>query len=361
MPQDEKVTVSLPESLQRQFTDLRNRLFSLESLFAVSAGTSAILLSLLIVIISDRLWDTPVWIRVTIFGAGILSALVVLLWWLRLWVFRPRDLRALAVLVQRKYRRLGDRLLGIVELSDEASRPAYFSPELYRAAITQVTDEAVKYNFSDAANRTRTNRQLLASAGLLVLVLLPALILPDATWNSFRRWIAPLARIPRFTLVELAGMPQERIVAHGEKFAFSGKVTYRSFWKPARVQLQLANGQRLPARAENGQFTFEVPSQVQDAKGVVRAGDAEHQITFRAHHRPAIQEATAQIDLPEYLGYPPQKENAQSGLLEVLEGSSISVSARLSRPLVSASLQAADRNFRISPSSRIPSQLPGCR
>jgi hypothetical protein len=345
MPQDAKVTVSLPESLQRQFTDLRNRLFSLESLFALAAAVSAILLSLLLVIISDRLWDTPAWLRAAIFGAGLLAALGTLFWWLRLWVFQPRDLRALAVLVQRKYRRLGDRLLGIVELSDEATRPAYFSPELYRAAITQVTEQAVKYNFSDAANHARTNRQLFAGGGLLFLVLLPALILPDATWNSFRRWIAPLARIPRFTLVELAGMPQERIIAHGEKFTLPGTIVYRSFWKPARVQLQLANGRRLPARAQNGAFTFEVPSQVQDAKAVVRAGDAEHHITFRAHHRPAIQEATAHIDLPEYLAYPPQKENAQSGLLEVLEGSSVSLSARLSRPLQSASLQAGEKSF----------------
>jgi hypothetical protein len=345
MPQDEKVTVSLPESLQRQFTDLRNRLFSLETLFAVAAGLSAILLSFLLVIISDRLWDTPIWLRVTIFGAGLLSAIGSVLWWLRLWVLKPRDLRALAVLVQRKYRRLGDRLLGIVELSDEASRPVYFSPELYRAAITQVTEEAIKYNFSDAANRTRTNRQLLAGTGLLLLVIIPALILPAATWNSFRRWIAPLARIPRFTLIELASLPRERVVAHGEKFKVSGKVIYRSFWKPARVQLQLANGQRFPAKAQNGEFTLEVPAQVQDAKATIRAGDAEHQITFRAHHRPAIQEATAHIDLPEYLGYPRQAENAQSGLLEVLEGSSVSLSARLSRPLGSASLQAGDKSF----------------
>jgi hypothetical protein len=345
MPQDEKVTVGLPESLQRQFTDLRNRLFSLETLFAVAAGLSAVLLSFLVIVISDRLWDTPMWLRVVVFGLGLFSAAAAALWWLRKWVIQPPDLRSLAILVQRKYRRLGDRLLGIVELSDEATRPAYFSPELYRAAIGQVTDEAIKYNFSEAANRTRTRRQLLTGAGLLVLVIIPAAILPAATWNSFRRWITPLAQIPRFTLVELVGLPQERIVAHGEKFAFSGKVKYRSFWKPVRVYLQLANGQRLPARVQNSNFTLEVPAQVQDTKGVVRSGDAEHEITFLAKHRPAIQEATAQIELPEYLGYPAQTESAQSGLLEVTEGSSILLTGRLSRDLESVSLQVGDQHF----------------
>lgn len=343
MPQEEKVTVTLPESLQRQFTDLRSRLFSLETVFASAAAASAILLSFLVVIISDRLWDTPIWLRAIVFGLSLLAVFGAVLWWLRKWVVQPPDLRALAVIVQRKYRRLGDRLLGIVELSDEGTRPAYFSPELYRAAISQVTDEAVKYNFPEAANSARTYRQVWTGTVLLALVVIPAVILPGATWNSFRRWIAPLAQIPRFTLIELAGMPDERIVAHGEKFAFTGKVNYRSFWKPARVHLELANGQRLFATARNGEFRLEVPAQVQDIDARIRSGDAEHPIRFLAKHRPAIQEATATIDLPEYLGYPAQTESAQGGLLEVIDGSSLVLSGRLSRDLESASLRVGDQ------------------
>ena len=339
MPQEEKVTVSLPDSLQRQFTDLRNRLFHLESLFAIAAAVSSILLSFLLIVISDRLWNTPIWLRTFFFIGGLAGALMALARWLRHWVFRPRDLRALAVLVQRKYRRLGDRLLGIVELSDEASQPEYFSPELYRAAIAQVTEEAEKYNFSEAANRSRAQRQLVTGAVLAGVVLIPALVLPEAVWNSFRRWIAPLAKIPRFTLVKLVGLPEERIVAHGEKFALSGKVKYRSFWKPARVQLELANGQKLKAEVKNANFLIEVPAQVQDAKAVVSAGDDEEEITFLAKHRPALEEASALIELPSYLGYPEQSESAQGGLLEVLEGSSITLTGRVSRALQSISLQ----------------------
>src|SRR5687768_10944659 len=154
MPLDEKVTVTLPENLERQFSHLRQRLFSLETLLAIGAGLSAVLSSLLLIIISDRLWDTPVWLRTILFACGVLGSAAALLWWLRKWIINPPDTKALAVLVQRKYRRLGDRLLGIVELSNEATRPAYFSPELYRAAISQVNDEASKYDFQQAANRS---------------------------------------------------------------------------------------------------------------------------------------------------------------------------------------------------------------
>src|SRR6185295_2989943 len=120
MPQEEKVTVSLPESLRRQFEDLRKRLFSFETTFALAFALSAILLGLFLNFLSDRLWDTPVWLRVFLLGAAIFGVLAAGLWWAQRWVIRPRGLREFAVLVQRKFRRLGDRLLGIVELADEA-------------------------------------------------------------------------------------------------------------------------------------------------------------------------------------------------------------------------------------------------
>ena len=188
MPLEEKVTVALPENLERQFADLRKRLFGLESLFAVGLGTSSVLLSFFLVIISDRLWDTPTAVRFLCFGLGIAGALAALVWWLRRWVIQPPDMEALAILVQRKYRRLGDRLLGIVELSHESTRPAYFSPELYRAAISQVNEEASKYDFTEAANRRATRRQLITSGALLLIVIFSAMLLPEATWNSFRWW-----------------------------------------------------------------------------------------------------------------------------------------------------------------------------
>ena len=54
MPQEEKVTVSLPEDLSRQFEHLRRRLFSLESLLAVTLGISALLLAYFLLFVSDR-------------------------------------------------------------------------------------------------------------------------------------------------------------------------------------------------------------------------------------------------------------------------------------------------------------------
>ena len=48
--------------------------------------------------------------------------------WGRHWVWHRRDMGELATLVQQKYRRLGDRLLGIVELAGEREHLSNFSP-----------------------------------------------------------------------------------------------------------------------------------------------------------------------------------------------------------------------------------------
>jgi hypothetical protein len=342
MPQEKKVTLALPENLQRQFAALQKRLFSLETAFAIAAGVSALLLSYLVLFVSDRFWDTPRALRAALLAAAVAGAAAAAIWWMRHWVFKRRDWRALAVIVQRKYPRLGDRLLGIVELAEESKRPAYFSPELYHAAIAQVAEESEKFDFVKAGDARRTRRQIVGAGSLLALAALSILLLPAAAFNSLRRWVAPLAKIPRFTLVQFAEIAPQRIVPHGERATLRGALEYRSFWRPARVKLRLASGQLLSATARDGKFEMELPPQFKDATVRLAAGDTSAAVDLLVRNRPALQGASAQITLPEYLQYPLQQESAESGLLEVLEGSSVSLSARVSRELHSASFQLGD-------------------
>lgn len=342
MPQEEKVTVALPENLQRQFADLQKRLFSLETAFAISAGLSALFLSYLLLFVSDRFWDTPMGLRLALFALALAAVAASAIWWMRHWVLHRRDWRALAVIVQRKYPRLGDRLLGIVELAEESKRPAYFSPELYHAAIEQVAEESAKYDFIKAGDARKTRRQAVSGVSLLALAVLAVIILPAAALNSFRRWIAPLAKIPRFTLVQFAQVEAQKIVPHGEKTVLAGALEYRSFWKPARVKLRLASGQLLQAEAKQGSFQVELPPQFKDGPLELKAGDASQSVQLLVRNRPAIQQASAEVTLPTYLEYPVQQENAESGMLELLEGSTLALRARTSRELESATFQLGE-------------------
>src|SRR5437870_4086160 len=153
MEQSEKQTpIALPAQLRQQFANLERRLWTLETVLALCFALGGLLVSFLILFFSDRFWNTPVWARTVITLIGASALIGAGCWWSQQWIFRRRYLRAVAVLVQKRFRRLGDRLLGIVELTEEEPRRADFSPELYRAAIQQVSNEAVQYDFREAVS-----------------------------------------------------------------------------------------------------------------------------------------------------------------------------------------------------------------
>src|SRR5262245_29189352 len=102
----------LPENLRAQFARLELRLWWVDTIVAVSAVASGLVVSYGLVFVSDRLWDTPGWLRGVLALAGAAWAGAFVWGWLRQWVFRRRDFRSLSRIVQRHYRRLGDRLLG---------------------------------------------------------------------------------------------------------------------------------------------------------------------------------------------------------------------------------------------------------
>jgi len=68
--------VDLPEGLRRQFEKVEQRLWRVESATAACGIAASVLFSLLAVFISDRLWETPVWLRVLFFMGGLAGAVV---------------------------------------------------------------------------------------------------------------------------------------------------------------------------------------------------------------------------------------------------------------------------------------------
>lgn len=334
-------SVTLPEGLQRQFAELKRRLRRVETLTAAALAGSGLALSFLAQWVSDRFWDTPVGLRLTCTLTGVAALLGAGLWWCQRWIFRPRDTRALARLVQQKHRRLGDRLLGIVELTEERHHLPDFSPALYRAAIHQVATEAQDCDFAAAVNPRAAKRCLGACAGLLALGLLPAMLVPAATANAFARWIAPTAKIERYTLVRLEGLPAQKVVAHGEPFTVECAVRYRSFWRPSRAVAWVGRQPKLEGAVVTDSVVLRVPAQMEAGTLRLRVGDAVASMAVQPTHRPALKELAARVELPAYLQHPPQEEQIQNGSLAVLEGSRVAFHGRANRPLTEARLQLA--------------------
>ena len=323
----------IPDALRQQFGVVQRRLWRVETTMAVCLAAAGLFGSYLVLFFSDRLWDSPGWLRLGLLAAGIGITIGSLVWWTIRWVFNRRDTRALAKLVQRRYRRLGDRLLGIVELADEAKRPAVFSPSLYQAAIGQVAGEALKLDFKQTVNPRPARRRAVVAASLIVFAVVAWMVIPEAGWNAFERWGLPLADKPRRTLVQLAGFPDEKVVARGEPFDVGGAVEYRSFWRPNTASARFNDGKPILSDIVGTNLTFTLPGQVEDGDLTVRFGDARHPVAIRPVQRPAMRELNARIELPTYLQHPVQTETVQAAYLPLLRGSTVSFQGRVSRDL----------------------------
>src|SRR5687767_10337354 len=333
---DQSVAISLPEDLQGQFDRLERRLFRVETGVLIAGSIAGLAGSYLLVFASDRIWDSPMWLRGTAFAGGAVVVGYFASAWLKRWILKRRNRKDLAEIVQRKFQRLGDRLLGIVELSSEEKHLHGFSPELYRAAIRQVASEANQYDFSEAVPRapfSRASRLAIIGAGLAIATFL---IFPKAGFNAAARAAAPWAQVPRFTLVEIAGLPSELLVPHGEQFNVAGSVNYRSFWKPGRVAAWFGRMRSGDSRIQSGAFNLSLAGRTDDGVLRVKVGDADARVRVRPLLRPSLKNLEANVELPDYLKLPPRTENAQGGTLTVVEGSKAAFQGKVSRPLKSA-------------------------
>jgi hypothetical protein len=328
--------IALPDSLRAQFAALERALWRAETQQAVCGGLATLGASFALLFLCDRVGDTPKALRTALLLAGVAGAAWFAVRWCRSWVWQRRDLRALSNVVQHGHRRLGDRLLGIVELAEEKQRLGNMSLALCRAAIRQVSADAAKFDFLEVVNGRPARLAAFALTAVLVPVAFAFGVAPAAGWNALQRWAAPVAGIPRYTFVSLENVPAQLVVPHGEPFELVAKVTYRSFWKPGSASGRFELQSKLSAPVKNGAVKLTIPGQTQNGSLRVRLGDATHTIAVKPLHRPALKQLAANVTLPDYLQYPPTNQVVQNAALPVLEGSRVTLAGTATRPLASA-------------------------
>jgi hypothetical protein len=341
---DDRLSVKLPDGLRRQFAEVERRLWRAESTIAMGVAAGGLMVSFLALFVSDRVCETPVWARWFLFLAGLACAGGSATFWARRWIWKRRDIKALANLVQKKYRRLGDRLLGIVELANEEHHFANFSPALYHAAIHQVAKESKEFDFRQSVSLAGAEKVALGAGLAALAVLLVFAALPSAGWNAVTRWALPSSAVPRYALVTVDGLPGELIVAHDEPFEIAASVHYRSFWQPRRVVAEWAKESRIESTVEGGKMRLTIPGQMERGVLQVRVGDARAGVTVTPTYRPLLKELTALIALPDYLKYPQQEQPVPNGTLQAVEGSRIAFRGKVSRPLAAAEMRNGEAN-----------------
>src|SRR5271163_4496098 len=134
---------TLPPDLEAKLADFRRRVWIVKLAEGIFAALFGLALSYLLLFILDRFCEPPAWLRFCILLAGTATlGLGLPLKWHR-WVWRQRRLEDVARLLRLTFPRLGDQLLGIVELARMDHGTAGRSERLVQAAIAQ-TAEAVK-------------------------------------------------------------------------------------------------------------------------------------------------------------------------------------------------------------------------
>jgi hypothetical protein len=323
----------LPERLKSQFSKLKARLWRVELALGAAWGIFAVLVSFLTAFVLDRWQDTPSLIR----GGLLLGALAAIClsggWWCWRWIIAERNLRDYSRLVQRQYRILGDRLLGIVELTEDNSEDTSYSEELYQAAVQQVDLDARGCDFT-AAVSTRLLTRLGIGSGILILITFILLaILPGAFSNTLSRWINPGGGTPRYTLVTIQPDTNEHLAIRGESFVLEADVNYLSFWKPNKVTVQLDSGYQVLGEVQDNRISLEIPGQFKETSMQMSVGDGSAESKIKPMQRPTLVSLSASIQMPAYLNLPDTSVDIESGGLDILKGSEVQFTGSINRSL----------------------------
>ena len=127
MKKEGQLSSELPAALRTQFARLERKLWWVDSIISLSGVALGLFLSYMVFFVADLATEMPMAVRLLLFGTAAASTAYFAWYWLSHWVINKRGSHTLANLVQKRYRKLGDRLLGIVELANPKTAPAYAS------------------------------------------------------------------------------------------------------------------------------------------------------------------------------------------------------------------------------------------
>jgi hypothetical protein len=333
-------SIQLPDSLVAQLQAYERKLRRMETLVAVAGGLAGLLITYVLLFAFDRFVNTPVWARAVLTVTGALLAAWFAQGWARHWLWERRGPAQLAKLLQRHFRVLGDRLQGVIELTQLEELPANISPALLRAAIRQVADDSGKHHFGDAVPRRPARRWALAGIAAAALTATPFVFAPRAATNALQRWAMPLSDVERYTFTTVEKLPDALYIPHGEAFELSVGLRPEAEWKPSSATARIGAQDKLAAQVEDAKALFKFPGQTREGTLSLRFGDYLKDIAVHPLHRPELKELAARVTLPEYLGHPELRVPVNGTIADFLAGSSVSFEGKISRGVGSGSLDA---------------------
>jgi hypothetical protein len=329
-------SLSLPPVLEGKLADFRRRVWYVKLAEGLLAAVFGLALSYVLVFALDRFMETPGWLRLTLLAVGSIGLGITLpLKWHR-WVWQQRQLEDAARLLRRNFPRLGDQLLGIVELARHGGESGR-SESLVRAAMNQAAESVKDADFTDAVPEDRHRSWAWAAGGVAALALLGFFVVPAAAWNALARWVTPWKDVERYTFAKVEKLPEHLVVPYAEPFDLDAKLRQDTAWKPESGRVRIEGQPQVDVPQKDAAYNFTLPPQKQQAEMKVSIGDVRKSIDLAPTPRPEMKNLQAELTLPDYLQYKtkPMLE-ARGGSLTLLDEAKASFILTASRALRSA-------------------------
>ncbi len=333
------MNTKLPLVLESKLADFRRRVWAVKLSEGILAALFSIAVSYLAVFVLDRLGETPGWLRFSIFAGGLAALLVglPLKWWR--WVWNQRRLEDAARLLRGAFPRLGDQLLGIVELARSNHLSEGRSERLVEAAIAQAADAVKDQDFSHAVPRARHREWGGAAAAAFALVGIAFVFANDAARNTLARWSASWQPIERYTFAKVELLPEHLVAPYAEPFTLPVKLASETLWSPNEGKARIDKQPAVIAKLSSGAYALPFPPQKKDARLSLRLGDIRKTIVIEPRTRPDLAEFAACLRLPAYLGYKSDQHlPIHSGAISLLKGAEAAFEAAASRELATATM-----------------------
>jgi len=329
---------SLPSELHLALDRFQRKWRLLNTLTVLGLLALIPLLSLTFLSVSDRLWETPGWARFILAIPVPICMVLSSAPWIRRWILDRPGPERVARFMGSLDPRVGDRLLGAVELANGGNESWSGSAALRQAAILQVASELSNVHSEDKLDSKKVRKILLSSAALFSCIFIYVIFSPDAAQNSFKRWLKPYQEIERFTFVRLSGFPKNKVVAHGEPFELSGKVSHVKNQPVEEVQSNVNGPEQVEVSVVDSKVAISAEGMTQNREITLRSGDAKATIKIEPLLRPELLAMSASVIWPAYLNMDAEDLVMRRRRLEVPIGSEVAMKGTVSRELESVNM-----------------------
>ena len=332
-------TNELPPVLESKLAEFRKRVWVVKLAEGLLAALFGLAVSYVVVFALDRFFETNALVRGLVLVCGTLMLGIGLpLKWHR-WVWRQRRLEDAARLLRRKFPRLGDQLLGIVELAKMDAGATGRSERLVQAAMEQAANAVKDQDFAHAVPQARHRQWGWAVAGIAALVLGAFVGVSEAARNALLRWLMPWRDTERYTFARMEKLPDKLVVPYAEPFQMPVTVAKETRWTPDEAKARIASQPSVKASLNEKNYPLAFPPQKQDAAMSLKVGDVRKTVQVEPKTRPELTGLSAKLKLPAYLQYKSEPVvEVNGGAISLLKSAQASFTATAGRALSEATM-----------------------